>query len=90
MIVSYVEKPSTSYGPDEDSTIALATLELLCQKDGVGTFWCGFLKCACAAPQVRAILGIENCTVYSCMGIGKSGVTFARPAPREDVEVKFI
>ena len=90
LIISYVEKPSTSYAPNEDATIALTTLELLCQKDHVGTFWAGFFKDACADPLVRKMLGIENCTVYSCMCIGKSGVQFMRLAPREDVEIKFI
>ena len=35
-------------------------------------------------------MGIESSVVYSCMCLGKSGVTFVRPAPREDVIMKFI
>ena len=90
LIISYVEKPSTAYPPNEDAVIALTTLELLCQKDQVGTFWAGFFKDACVDPMIRNLLGIEHCTVYSCMCMGKSGVHFKRPAPREDVEMKFI
>lgn len=80
-----VSAPRNVSTPHQDIAIALANFELLAQSAGIGSVWCGFALYAMeTAPELKAIIGLEQGRPYYAMPFGYPALRYARTVQRDE------
>jgi NAD-dependent dihydropyrimidine dehydrogenase PreA subunit/nitroreductase len=89
LLLVYPTPDKVAHCGNEDTIIALSYFELLANRRGLGTTWCGLLTFILeAVPELRAEFGLPPSGYFYTMLFGKPNVKYVRTVSRDSCAVK--